>query len=279
MTTEYKQYEIPDEVEVESEDPSQNLLQGDVGTISDGFIGRTSVSESQRRFSVLFEEYVFIGAFADGMTEVASGGAGSSITRSLMTTKFISAFASGAVIYSPTFDITDISSIGQVEFVCFVATDQASDQDVFMGLCEENNASSGFFGGTVPADATTTTIHIGFFIADDVLYASFANGTTQTKFDLSGYIAQQGLAITNILKYSFTIPYNRTNNSPIFYINDKEVWRPGQTTNAPSQTQMAGRLADSANMQVLIGVESQDGSPSSRIIWALNNYSVFITRA
>lgn len=58
---------------------------------------------------------------------------------------------------------------------------KAAAQDVFLGLHENNLAA-------VPADATNTDDHYGFFIQDGTLYASNANGTTQTKTDISSGI-------------------------------------------------------------------------------------------
>lgn len=78
-------------------------------------------------------------------------------------------------------------------------------------------------GGTVAADATFTGRHAGFFIQDGTTYASNANGTTQTKTDISASVT-----LTNVNVYSIEF----TTASIAFKINGTTAAT--HTTNIPA---------------------------------------------
>jgi len=100
--------------------------------------------------------------------------------------------------------ITDIRWDNDLEITFTAEIDVLTNQDIFFG----------FYSGVpaaIPANATDTTRHAGFYIADGTIYASQANNTTQEKTDISA-----GLTLTNqnVYKIVFT-----AGSDTKFYIN------------------------------------------------------------
>lgn len=106
-------------------------------------------------------------------------------------------------------------------------------QDVFMG----QGKSTVSVANGVDADATSVDRHCGFFIQDGTIYASNADGSTQTKTDVSGAI--------DLTEYNtFQIEYTTT--SIVFKINGVTVAT--HTTNIPS---------GATDFGMVFGIESQ----------------------
>jgi hypothetical protein len=84
-----------------------------------------------------------------------------------------------------------------------VKLSSAADQDVFFGLGNDG-------GGVDMADAILTDRHIAFLIKDGTLYASVADGTTQTRSVIAGIT----LTDTNDYRIEFTAVI-----SAKFYVN------------------------------------------------------------
>jgi hypothetical protein len=103
--------------------------------------------------------------------------------------------------------------------LAFVAEFQkAANQDSFMGFHTTDLAA-------IPADATDVAVHTGFYVQDGTLYASNANGSTQTKTEITG------VTLTNANGYEMVYD---AGNSVKFYING--TLRATHTTNLPPTT-------------------------------------------
>ena len=222
----------------------------DLGTITAGtittntLIAATNVIDAETRFNSFYTQQTVMGSKNDGSTE--SPGVGGSIGRQPIETNFSSANAQSCVLYSGQFGSSMIDTWTlDYEFAVTLETAAAVTQDVFVGL----NTS---FGTTVPTDATDTGRHIGFFIKDAILYASNADGTTQTITDISA-----GITLINPNCYRFV--YDAGTNIK-FYVN--EVLKATHTTNMPTgATNRPG---------FWFGLESQSGGLMSMNI--RNNY-------
>ncbi len=129
-------------------------------------------------------------------------------------------------------------------------TSESADQDVMYGFW-------GNLAAACPADATLTDRHIAFFIQDGTLYASNADGTTQTKTDITS-----GITITNNNNYRI-IWDNGTNIK--YYVNDS--LKATHTTNLPSGTTNPPKL--------YFAIESQSNDDIGLFI--KNNYIVKAT--
>lgn len=83
----------------------------------------------------------------------------------------------------------DLSSVWENFDMTFSVTmsERVDSQDTFWGFQAEDTVVD-FTGTAVTAGATSTDEHIGFYIEDGTLYASNANGTTQTRTDISAGI-------------------------------------------------------------------------------------------
>lgn len=90
------------------------------------------------------------------------------------------------------------------------------EQDGYWGTADFTEAA------VVPADATSTTAHIGFFLKDTELFASNADGSTQTKTSLGTVSSDEVVT----LRFVFT-----EGTSIEFYKNEKLVAT--HTTNLP----------------------------------------------
>ncbi|QGH73496.1 MAG: hypothetical protein [Siphoviridae sp. ctvD11] len=117
-------------------------------------------------------------------------------------------------------------------------------QDLALGV-----ASWG--GVEPPANATSTSRHVVFFVEDGILYASNADGTTQTKTDISS-----GVTLTDLNAYYVLFT---TGVSAKFYVNG--TLKATHTTNLPSTS---GNSAD-----LYFGVKTQ--TTGSRYVDILNN--------
>lgn len=134
----------------------------------------------------------------------------------------------------------------------FIELEKTVTQDVYWGV--ENN-----FGTTVPTNSASTNRHIGFIVEDDTLYATNANGTTQTKTDVTS-----GITLTDSNQYRVIWD---AGTSAKFYINDTLVAT--HTTNLPSGT--------SDTPGIFIGIRNESGGANTSMT-ASNNYSILVTR-
>ena len=213
----------------------------------------SNVLIAKKRFNTLFTRFVFIGSKNDGLTEVP--GTGGTIARNLLTTTFVGGSDSTCSVYSAEFSsggtaMDEISWGYSHEFLVSAGVYGANaTYDIFLG-------AYGTQSDPIPDNATSVVRHIGFFIYDDLVYASNADGTTQTKTQITGLTLDD----FNTYRYEFI-----TNLEIKFYVNDIFVAK--HTTNLPSGT-------DSQDPGILIGVEGQGAAKSLHIS---NNYSVLIT--
>lgn len=183
--------------------------------------GSTATNVQYRSEAFFAEDMVYIGRHNDGLTEATTN---STITRQPLCTLIANgggATDQGRVISSFLGTSIDNGVIDwdekDWEFYCNCETSATTNQDAFWGLFDRSTA--------VPAvDATDTTRHIGFYVQDGTIYASNANGTTQTKTDVSS-----GITLTNDNYYRFV--YDVGVNIK-FYINDVLVAT--HTTNMPT---------------------------------------------
>jgi hypothetical protein len=99
-------------------------------------------------------------------------------------------------------------STGLLMFADTVAFASVSDKDIFVGLANFTAAA------IVPANATSVTRHIGFFVEDTTLYASNADGANQVK-----------TAIGTVSVFPFNFRFEVDPNTPQirFYVNNALV--------------------------------------------------------
>lgn len=180
------------------------------------------VTNVQPRAEVLWSrDYVFVGYYNDGLT--ATVDAGVTITRQVLSTLFA---INGAANADARLSIATLGSTvsggtmdwgtGDYEFSCSAQFRDTTAQDAFLGL---------FNGGGEPSDNLAETAkHIGFYLQDGTMYASNANGTTQTTTDISASIT-----ITNMNDLRFVYD---TGVNIKFYVNDTLVAT--HTTNLPA---------------------------------------------
>ena len=149
-----------------------------------------------------------------------------SIVRGLLTTKFDGVTASGsALVTSPEFQATSseipITFSNDMSFNILVRTGTISGSSVtlFWGLID--NAVN-----IVATDFDTVEVqrHIGFFVENGVLYASNANGSNQTKTDITSGIT---IGANNI----YRVEWDASTNAK-FFVND--VLKATHTTNRPT---------------------------------------------
>lgn len=119
-------------------------------------------------------------------------------------------------------------------FSAVVWVKETTSQDAFWGV--GNSAAT---ATNVAANATLTAQHIGFFVADGTIYASNANGTTQTSTDVSSGIT---LAAYNTYEWTLT-----GDTSIVFKINGTTVAT--HTTNIPTTSY--------TNYGLAFGIETQ----------------------
>ena len=195
-----------------------------VGTFSNIAIsGATStfnsslVTNVQNRAETLWtKDYAFVGYYNDALS--ATGG---TITRNFLSTAFVVNGAANANVYlnsgvlGTTIDGGNmLFNTGDWEFSCHCEYSSSADQDSFLGLFNNSN---------VPAqNATAITNHIGFYLEDGTMYASNANGTTQTRTSFA-------VTLTNMNHFRFVYDVGVDIK---FYLNDTLMVT--HTTNMPT---------------------------------------------
>jgi hypothetical protein len=200
-------------------------------TITGGTFINTAATLAEARLNTLFKKTVFIGAYNDGMTAT-----GDTITRSVVVTALTSA---------PNWTYLKSTGVGggcftkDSEFICQTIVDQTTNQDAFWGV----GTSGG--GNPQPLNGALTGDHYGFIIDDATIYASNADGTTQTRTDISGSVT-----FTNYNTYRIVFD---AGTSVSFYVNDVLVAT--HTTNLPD-------APDGAGVVIFIGIDSTSGTKS-----------------
>lgn len=120
-----------------------------------------------------------------------------------------------------------------------VLTD-SNAQDVWWGLCSGtmDDAANGFVNGVCVEE------HVAFAVDDNTIYASVANGTTQSRSSLSG------ITVTQFNQYR--VDYTATTNA-LFYVD--EVLKATLSTNLPTATTGGnfswGTVAREANQKTI----------------------------
>lgn len=200
-------------------------------------INGQSIVTVQQQATNLFQQVTLLGSKTDGFTATASGGF-SSITRYFLNTYIdipntttgkaglntgtLGVTTGGATIGWSNGTTFTFASVGQV-----LGGLNSTDCAQYQGLYDD---SAGTLSGT-----TITTRHVLFIIYNSSLYASCANGTTQT---LSSAIG--GVTLSN--KNSYRILYT-PGSSAKFYVNETLVATlstnlPSGTTNPPNMYMM-----------------------------------------
>lgn len=162
-----------------------------------------------------------IGNANDGLTEITPSA--STITRRYSVTELESdGSVGGAVLYQALTDGNDALIGGQdMDMGCVIRLSTTVTQNAFWGMDD-----GGFGTGlSSPFNGTTTEDHIGFFILDNTIWASNANGTTQTRTSIGS------ITLTNMNSYYWIL------NAGVdikFYING--VLEATHTTNLPDET-------------------------------------------
>lgn len=164
----------------------------------------------------------YIGRFDDGMNTSFAGSG--QFSRGLASSD-ISCSGSGsfAKIYSDEIAQTLNGALtfgaSNTSFEITAKFDNTNTMDAYLGFW-----ISGAGAPSTLTNATSTERHIGFFWDDSTLYASNANGTTQTKTDISS-----GITFTDRNVYSFRVTGS---TSVEFFING--VSKATHTTNLPT---------------------------------------------
>ncbi len=201
------------------------VLNTGIGTFNTIFIeGGTFVATdillAEQRFNTLFKRYCFIGNNTDGLTETPGGGG--SVSRYLVLTTLTSGgndcTLSSIRTHTGSGNTIFTTSNGDVEVIMSVQLGATTAQDAIWGI-EDNGAK------TLPVNSVITAKHFGFVVEDGTLYASNAQGATQTKTDVSG-----GITLTDMNIYR--LKYDHLTGYTYFYINDSLVAT--HTTNAAS---------------------------------------------
>lgn len=193
-------------------------------------------------------DYNFVGGMSDGLTEAVAGTG--AITRTPIQTALLApGNGDDAILKSGGFALeadpadTDLewADDPNLNLVCKFKMYSLTNQDVFVGFTKTSMAA-------IPADATDTNDHVGFWIADGILYASVADGTTQNKTDISS-----GLTLTNENLYE--IVYTGGTDAK-FYVNG--TLKATLNTNLPD---------DAGNGPILvIGLTSVDGASADKML-------------
>lgn len=193
--------------------------------------------------SMLASHAYFRGGFNDGLT--ATQNATGTVTRGLAATGlFVTAAGDDAMLSNGTIAIDNISGDQAADFdsdhsyhsVFSAKFSDTTEQDFFYGIVAATLTEA-------PANATLTTRHVAFMIEDGTIYASVADGTTQSKTDVSS-----GITLTNFNEFRFEFTGN---GSALFYINGTLVAT--KATNTP--------IAGTSNVEfwcALTGVGAND---------------------
>lgn len=227
MPKEFVQYNLPTiEQNPITEEELRNIIDSQLLNLNARQIRGKSDNKVYQNFGVfsskvevLWNDSLFIGSSGDGLTEGITGAA--SITRNLIQTKFISSnnTVAGASLRSALlggFTAGEFDYADDFTFVCRMILDQATNQDVFIG-------TGNFISPQQEDNGTSIVEHIGFFVEDGILWASNANGTTQTRTDISS-------KITLTVENEFLILYESGVKAE-FYINGRLATT--HTTNLP----------------------------------------------
>jgi len=224
-----------------------------IGTADDTKnVNAIASTQVQPRAEVLWKNGLFIGSVDDGLTETVAGSG--ILTRRLLLTRIRVQAANDDSILTSVGVSAGVAGTIDYSFGAFDYDFQANTvfnatptgADIFFGV-QENFATT-----AVPANSTSTATHIGFFIDAGTIYASVANGTTQTK---SSAITGVTLTNENIWRINIT-----GSSSAKFYVN--EVLKATITTNLPASNGPA----------IYIGATGQDGQ--DLIMELFNNYFI-----
>jgi len=160
----------------------------------DSTINGSKASDVQRRAEAIFvDDLVYIGTPYDSDTALTSppmtvGGVGGSITRNVTNSQVQTGNVSNwrylySGILAQTIDDGTVQwQDRDIEFYCTAEFSDTTNQDAFIGMFARTLIPPGL-------NSTDTDRHIGFYFQDDEVYASNADGTTQTKSaDLTGKI-------------------------------------------------------------------------------------------
>jgi hypothetical protein len=208
--------------------------------ITQGTIGSTDVSDLESRANILYDDYLFIGFYDDGLTEVAGGGG--AISRQLLRTA-ITSDGNDVYLSSTGAGITAANDY-EVNFSAHLT--QIITQDVFMGVT--GNAAMG-----VPLNSTYAANHFGFMVEDGKLYASTGDGAQDKSSEITG------ITLTSNNTYRIV---HTAGVSDKFYIND--------TLEATLTANVPGAGLDPS---LYFGIISQAG-PAGRTLRVLNNYII-----
>ena len=191
----------------------------------------------------------FYGSINDGL--VATVVAGSSVTRTTLITTLSADDGTDGSLTATTTSLggSEIDWDNNWKMTWHGRTGVTTLQDVSMGMYNITNNT------TVPNNSTVTNKHVLFLIEDATLYASNADGTTQTKTDVSA-----GITLTSYNTYRIEFVAASTIR---FYINNTLVAT--HTTNIPTS-------AGSPNPSLHFGVSGDGGSSKTLLI--NNNYTV-----
>jgi len=205
------------------------------------------------KVQLLSPDTYFIGNKADGL--IAEGDTGFTIARTnpAQTTIATGAVAGRAATLHGNDGLLWDSSPGDLDwdnsswFSCQIRVDATTLQNGIWGLGCRTTVTS----PDVPDDATTTERHIAFLLDDGTLYASVANGTTQTRTDISSFVT---LNRWNTYSFVYTAA-----TSVVFYINGVAVAT--ISTNIPT---------GATDWELSFGIETQ--TSVARTIGLNNNY-------
>lgn len=191
------------------------------GAVIDGTttLNASVASNVQKRAEYSYNYFFHAGSWVDGLTEVDNVGGGLLLTRRIMTTLFHLQAIGAVYMYSGVLGyIIGDNMTWDLDYEFSVNTIQDTEddnKDAFWGLIESGN--------TPGADKTDITKHIGFYLQDNTLYASMADGSTQETEEITG------VTLTNWNNFYF-IWDNGTNVK--FYVND--VLKSTLSTNKPT---------------------------------------------
>ena len=205
-------------------------------------VNESLATDVQDRAEAAFKKGTLIGAKDDGMTETTSTG---TITRSFLSTTLSLSATGGLATLNG--DLGDISLGTLGRFACSMRVGQATaTQNIFLGF--------GSFAGDIPNDAVSTVYHVGFFVDDATLYASNADGVTQTTTAITGF------TLTDYNTYNV----KWTEMAVEFRINDTLV--ASHYANIPLFLNL---------QEITIGIDS-GGVANSKSITIYNNYLTLI---
>lgn len=203
------------------------------------------------RANTIYEQFIFIGSSDDGLSTTVDAFA--SIGRGFAVSRIRSEQAANdSILYSLNFDsnANTIDWDKDLTMICIASTSADTSQDVFLGMGDTP------FNTSVPENHISTFRHVAFMIQDGTLYASNANGTTQTSTDISS-----GITVTT--NHNFRIEFVSGTNVK-FYVDD--VLEATHTTNLPA--------ANSNTVSLSFGIRAQEAA--TKDLRLRNDYKVII---